>query len=129
MYWHESMGRSETESFRVSMVVDFWSGLIVHLETMVVLEEGIFFFRLFIVNGDQVWAGGRMVCVDVAECGRVYIEEGGFMNLEGSFVVTLIPALVSLSMHLFMAFLSTEDVFDRQRRRESSWWGILCWTK
>ena len=47
MYWHESMGRSETESFRVSMVVDFWSGLIVHLETMVVLEEGIFFFPSF----------------------------------------------------------------------------------
>jgi hypothetical protein len=70
-----------------------------------------------------------MVCVNVAECGRVYIDEGGFMNLEGSFVVMLIPALVSLSMHLFMAFLSTEDVFNRQGRREPSWWGILCWTK
>jgi len=49
MYWHESMGRSETESFRVSMVVDFWSGWILHLETMVVLEEGISFVFVFLL--------------------------------------------------------------------------------
>ncbi len=42
MYWHESMGRSETESFR-GFISDFCSGYIVHLETRVTEdEEGIF---------------------------------------------------------------------------------------
>jgi hypothetical protein len=31
------------------MVVDFWSGWIVHLETMVVLEEGISFVFVFLL--------------------------------------------------------------------------------
>lgn len=43
MYWHESMGRSETESFRVFLVGDLWSGEIEHLEIMDTEEEGIFF--------------------------------------------------------------------------------------
>lgn len=43
MYWQESMGRSETESFRVFLTGDLWSGKIVHLEIMDTEEEGIFF--------------------------------------------------------------------------------------
>lgn len=51
MYWHESMGMSETDSLR-GFMSDFCSGHIVHLETRVTEEEGIL-LNMYVCLGSE----------------------------------------------------------------------------